>query len=89
MGKGNKSLMGFDLKVFLLLSMALNVVLISKVLYQEDEDQENKISTVCLDTQSSRYGDAHVSRSRTPFHTTTSTTDVVSGGDGVIIDLDQ
>lgn len=95
MGKGNKSLMGFDLKVFLMLSVALNVVLISKVVYQEDE--ENKISMVCLDTQSrSSYGstreDAHVSRTRTPFDTTTSSTDVLNGGDGgsgVIIDLDH
>lgn len=87
--------MGFDLKVLLMFSVALNVVLISKVVYQEDEDQETKISMVCLDTERSSYvsrRDAHVSRSRTPFDTTTSGTDVLNGGDGasgVIIDLDQ
>lgn len=95
MGKANQSLLGFDLKVFLVLSVAFNVVLISKVLYhEEDSNQENKISMICLDTEGSRHGDPHISRRRTLSYTTTSDTDVQNtvdsnGGDGVIIDLDQ
>lgn len=95
MGKGNQSLLGFDFKVFLMLSVALNVGLISKVLYQgEDGDQENNISMICLDTEGGRNGDADVNRRRILSYTTTSNSDVhnagdSSGGDDVIIDLDQ
>ena len=81
MGKGNKSFMGFDLKVVLMVSVALNVVLISRVLYKEDDEREIG-GGVCLES-----GEAQVSRRRTGFDGDSSGTDVVDGG--AVIDLDQ
>ncbi|KAL8118380.1 L-tryptophan--pyruvate aminotransferase 1-like [Apium graveolens] len=92
MGKGHQSLLGFDFKIFFVLSVALNVGLISKVLYQGEEgNQENKISMICLDTKGSRHGDAHISMRRTLAYTTTSNnvTEDSSGGDDIVIDLDH
>ena len=97
MGKGNKSLVGYDWKVFLVLAVSLNIVLISKVVYQKDGGQENKIGMLCVDAESGKYGDVHV---ETPSPTTISSNDVHNDvgdvGDGadhsdahVIIDLDQ
>ena len=80
MGKGNKSLMGFDLKVVLMVSVALNVVLISRVLYREEDEREMG-GGVCLESE------AQVSRRRKGFDGAGSGTDVVDGGG--IIDLDQ
>ncbi|WOG89189.1 hypothetical protein DCAR_0208425 [Daucus carota subsp. sativus] len=97
MGKGNKSLVGYDWKVFLVLAVSLNIVLISKVVYQRDGGQENKIGMLCVDAESGKYGDVHV---ETPSPTTISSNDVHNDvgdvGDGadhsdahVIIDLDH
>ncbi|KAL1810350.1 hypothetical protein ACET3Z_027340 [Daucus carota] len=80
MGKGNKSFTGFDLKVVLMVSVALNVVLISRVLYKEEDEREIG-GGVCLESE------AQVSRRRTGFDGDSSGMDVLDGG--AVIDLDH